>query len=172
MNSRTESVSYKNQIAKSNTTARPTQRSFGNFRVWLTRHHRLALSALSVFSVLLLWFLITALHLVPALFLPSPQAVWQKFLEVSQQGFMKATLWQHLAVSISRVLFALLAAIAIGVPVGLWMGLNKYARAVLDPLVELLRPIPPLAYLPLLVIWFGIGETTKILLIFSRFWHR
>ena len=54
MNSRTESVSYKNQIAKSNTTARPTQRSFGNFRVWLTRHHRLALSALSVFSVLLL----------------------------------------------------------------------------------------------------------------------
>ncbi|MFW2002094.1 taurine ABC transporter permease TauC [Acinetobacter ursingii] len=166
MNSRTESVSYKNQIAKSNTTARPTQRSFGNFRVWLTRHHRLALSALSVFSVLLLWFLITALHLVPALFLPSPQAVWQKFLEVSQQGFMKATLWQHLAASISRVLFALLAAIAIGVPVGLWMGLNKYARAVLDPLVELLRPIPPLAYLPLLVIWFGIGETTKILLIF------
>ena len=166
MNSRTESVSYKNQIAKSNTTARPTQRSFGNFRVWLTRHHRLALSALSVFSVLLLWFLITALHLVHALFLPSPQAVWQKFLEVSQQGFMKATLWQHLAASISRVLFALLAAIAIGVPVGLWMGLNKYARAVLDPLVELLRPIPPLAYLPLLVIWFGIGETTKILLIF------
>ena len=166
MNSRTESVSYKNQIAKSNTTARPTHRSFGNFRVWLTRHHRLALSALSVFSVLLLWFLITALHLVPALFLPSPQAVWQKFLEVSQQGFMKATLWQHLAASISRVLFALLAAIAIGVPVGLWMGLNKYARAVLDPLVELLRPIPPLAYLPLLVIWFGIGETTKILLIF------
>ena len=166
MNIRTESVSYKNQIAKSNTTARPTQRSFGNFRVWLTRHHRLALSALSVFSVLLLWFLITALHLVPALFLPSPQAVWQKFLEVSQQGFMKATLWQHLAASISRVLFALLAAIAIGVPVGLWMGLNKYARAVLDPLVELLRPIPPLAYLPLLVIWFGIGETTKILLIF------
>ncbi|MFW1809363.1 taurine ABC transporter permease TauC [Acinetobacter ursingii] len=166
MNSRTESVSYKNQIAKSNTTARLTQRSFGNFRVWFTRHHRLALSALSVFSVLLLWFLISALHLVPALFLPSPQAVWQKFLEVSQQGFMKATLWQHLAASISRVLFALLAAIAIGVPVGLWMGLNKYARAVLDPLVELLRPIPPLAYLPLLVIWFGIGETTKILLIF------
>lgn len=46
------------------------------------------------------------------------------------------------------------------------MGLNKWVRAVLDPLVELLRPIPPLAYLPLLVIWFGIGETTKVLLIF------
>lgn len=120
----------------------------------------------SVSTLLLIWFLVSALHLIPELFLPSPAAVWHKFVQVSQQGFMKATLWQHLAQSISRVFSALLAAIIIGVPVGLWMGLNKWTRAVLDPLVELLRPIPPLAYLPLLVIWFGIGETTKILLIF------
>lgn len=133
---------------------------------FFTRHRSLALSLASVLSVLVIWYLITALKIVPSLFLPSPQAVWQKFLEVSQQGFMKAILWQHLAASISRVLLALVAAIAIGVPLGLWMGLNKWARAVLDPLVELLRPIPPLAYLPLLVIWFGIGETTKVLLIF------
>ena len=133
---------------------------------FFTPHRSLALSLASVLSVLVIWYLITALKIVPSLFLPSPQAVWQKFLEVSQQGFMKATLWQHLAASISRVLLALVAAIAIGVPLGLWMGLNKWVRAVLDPLVELLRPIPPLAYLPLLVIWFGIGETTKVLLIF------
>ncbi|NAR58594.1 taurine ABC transporter permease TauC [Acinetobacter haemolyticus] len=133
---------------------------------FFVRHRSLVLSLSSVISVLVIWYLITALKIVPSLFLPSPQAVWQKFLEVSQQGFMKATLWQHLAVSISRVLLALVAAIAIGVPLGLWMGLNKWVRAVLDPLVELLRPIPPLAYLPLLVIWFGIGETTKVLLIF------
>ena len=133
---------------------------------FFTRHRSLALSLSSVLGVLVIWYLITALKIVTSLFLPSPQAVWQKFLEVSQQGFMKATLWQHLAASISRVLLALVAAIAIGVPLGLWMGLNKWVRAVLDPLVELLRPIPPLAYLPLLVIWFGIGETTKVLLIF------
>jgi len=133
---------------------------------FLARHRSLVLSLSSVISVLVIWYLITALKVVPSLFLPSPQAVWQKFLEVSQQGFMKATLSQHLAASISRVLLALVAAIAIGVPLGLWMGLNKWVRAVLDPLVELLRPIPPLAYLPLLVIWFGIGETTKVLLIF------
>lgn len=133
---------------------------------FIARHRSLVLSLSSVLSVLVIWYLITALKIVPSLFLPSPQAVWQKFLEVSQQGFMKATLWQHLAASISRVLLALVAAIAIGVPLGLWMGLNKWVRAVLDPLVELLRPIPPLAYLPLLVIWFGIGETTKVLLIF------
>lgn len=126
----------------------------------------LAASLLSVSLVLLIWFIITALQWVSPLFLPGPQAVFHKFIEVSQQGFMKATLWQHLASSMSRVLIALFAAIIVGVPIGLWMGLNKWARAVIDPLVELLRPIPPLAYLPLLVIWFGIGETTKILLIF------
>ena len=130
------------------------------------RYKSVVLSAGSVLSVLLIWYLITALELVPALFLPSPQAVWLKFLEVSQEGFMKATLWQHLAESIARVFLALIAAIIIGVPLGLWMGLNKWVRAVFDPLVELLRPVPPLAYLPLLVIWFGIGETTKVLLIF------
>lgn len=139
---------------------------FSLILAFAVRHRSLALSLSSVLSVLEIWYLITALKIVPSLFLPSPQAVWQKFLEVSQQGFMKATLWQHLAASISRVLLALVAAIAIGVPLGLWMGLNKWVRAVLDPLVELLRPIPPLAYLPLLVIWFGIGETTKVLLIF------
>ena len=120
----------------------------------------------SVLSLLVLWFVVTTLKIIPELFLPSPAAVWQKFIEVSQQGFMTATLWQHLAESIGRVFSALIAAIVIGVPLGLWMGLNKWVRAVFDPLVELLRPIPPLAYLPLLVIWFGIGETTKVLLIF------
>ena len=124
------------------------------------------ISLASVAAIVLLWFIVTALHLVPELFLPSPAAVWQKFQQVGSQGFMKATLWQHLAQSMSRVFSALLFAIIIGVPLGLWMGLNRWTRAILDPLVELLRPIPPLAYLPLMVIWFGIGETTKVLLIF------
>lgn len=132
----------------------------------LKKHSSLLLSIGSILAVLALWFAAAALHLIPELFLPSPASVWQKFLEVSRQGFMQATLGQHLAESIGRVFSALTAAVMIGVPVGLWMGLNKWVRAALDPLVELLRPIPPLAYLPLLVIWFGIGETTKILLIF------
>mgnify|MGYP000039880767 FL=1 len=132
----------------------------------LKKHSSLLLSIGSVLAVLAFWFAAAALQLIPELFLPSPASVWQKFLEVSRQGFMQATLGQHLAESIGRVFSALTAAVMIGVPVGLWMGLNKWVRAALDPLVELLRPIPPLAYLPLLVIWFGIGETTKILLIF------
>ena len=146
----------KNQGAK-------TESKLKNF---FQQHRNSVISVLTVFALFLIWYVIAALKIVPPLFLPTPQSVWQKFLQVSQQGFMQATLWQHLAASITRVLLALGAAVIVGVPLGIWMGLNKWARAILDPIVELLRPIPPLAYLPLLVIWFGIGESTKILLIF------
>lgn len=56
--------------------------------------------------------------------------------------------------------------VIIGIPVGIAMGLSPTVRGILDPLIELYRPVPPLAYLPLMVIWFGIGETSKILLIY------
>lgn len=133
---------------------------------FLQRYQPLAWGVLSISGVLLLWWLITALALIPPLFLPPPQAVWDKFLTVSTTGFMDATLWQHTLASLQRILLGLVFAIAIGIPVGLLMGCNKVVRGLFDPLVEIYRPIPPLAYLPLLVIWFGIGETTKVLLIF------
>lgn len=130
------------------------------------RHHYLVLGLISVITLTLLWWLVAALELVPSLFLPSPQAVWHKFVVVSSQGFMDATLWQHIAASLQRILLGLLFAVLLGIPLGLWIGCNPIVRGLLDPLVEIYRPIPPLAYLPLLVIWFGIGETTKVLLIF------
>ncbi|MEQ4939687.1 taurine ABC transporter permease TauC, partial [Proteus terrae] len=91
----------------------------------------------------------------------------QKLITIAgPQGFMDATLWQHVAASLTGIVIALLAAVLIGVPVGIAMGLNSTVRGILDPLIELYRPVPPLAYLPLMVIWFGIGETSKILLIY------
>lgn len=128
---------------------------------------QLTLSVTSLVALLGIWWAVTAFGLIAPLFLPAPQQVFHQLLVVaSPQGFMDATLWQHLAASLTRILTALLAAMLIGVPVGMLMGLNDTARAVLDPLIELYRPVPPLAYLPLMVIWFGIGETSKILLIF------
>lgn len=85
---------------------------------------------------------------------------------------MDATLWQHLAASLTRIVLALLAAVVIGIPVGIAMGLSPTVRGILDPVIELYRPVPPLAYLPLMVIWFGIGETSKILLIYLAILHR
>lgn len=126
-----------------------------------------SLSLLSLALLLLIWWSITALGLISPLFLPAPQQVLSKLLLIaSPQGFMDATLWQHLAASLTRMLVALFAAAAIGIPVGIAMGLSPAVRGLLDPLIELYRPVPPLAYLPLMVIWFGIGETSKILLIY------
>ncbi|MBM7345874.1 taurine ABC transporter permease TauC [Pantoea coffeiphila] len=128
---------------------------------------QLTLSSATLVVVVALWWLVTALQLVTPLFLPPPQQVLQKLLTIAgSTGFMDATLWQHLGASLTRILIALLAAVVIGVPVGIFMGLNETVRGILDPLIELYRPVPPLAYLPLMVIWFGIGETSKILLIY------
>lgn len=128
--------------------------------------NNLFLKFISILSILGAWWAITSFNVVSPVFLPSPQAVWYKFLEISQHGFMKGTLWQHLNASVLRVFTALVFAILIGTPLGIFMGLSQKIRAFFDPLIEFLRPIPPLAYLPLLVIWLGIGETTKVLLIF------
>lgn len=136
-----------------------------NLRWPLSRQLTLSLGTLPV--LLAIWWAVAAVQVISPLFLPPPGQVLQKLLTVaSPQGFMDATLWQHLAASLSRILVALLAAVALGVPVGIAMGLSPTVRGILDPLIELYRPVPPLAYLPLMVIWFGIGETSKILLIY------
>jgi taurine transport system permease protein len=123
-------------------------------------------SALSVLTVLGAWWLITTAGLIAPLYLPGPGAVMRKLVEVARAGYMDATLWQHFQASLLRVLAALLLALALAVPLGLALGLNRMLKALVDPLIEFYRPIPPLAYLPLIVIWFGIGEVSKILLIF------
>ncbi|OKP19710.1 taurine ABC transporter permease TauC [Serratia fonticola] len=132
-----------------------------------TLPHSLKLSAATLLVLLAVWWAVTALQLISPLFLPAPQQVLHQLVVIaSPQGFMDATLWQHLAASLGRILVALLAAVVIGVPVGIAMGLSDTVRGLLDPLIEIYRPVPPLAYLPLMVIWFGIGETSKILLIY------
>lgn len=131
----------------------------------LSRQITLSLATLLV--LLTLWWAVAALQLISPLFLPPPGQVLEKLFTIAgPQGFMDATLWQHLSASLARILVALLAAVLIGVPVGIAMGLNATIRGILDPIIELYRPVPPLAYLPLMVIWFGIGETSKILLIY------
>ncbi|MGL6555372.1 taurine ABC transporter permease TauC [Aeromonas dhakensis] len=128
---------------------------------------RLGISLLTLGALLALWWLVARLELISPLFLPPPAQVLQQLLTLAgTQGFMDATLWQHLAASLQRILIALAAATLCGVTVGLAMGLSPTLRGMLDPLIELYRPVPPLAYLPLMVIWFGIGETSKVLLIY------
>ncbi|WP_337263937.1 MULTISPECIES: taurine ABC transporter permease TauC [unclassified Serratia (in: enterobacteria)] len=148
-------------------TLKTTAKPLAVRRLSVKSPSQLWLSAATLLGILLLWWGVTAMQLISPLFLPAPQQVLRQLITIaSPQGFMEATLWQHLAASLGRILVALLAAVVMGIPVGIAMGLNDKVRAVLDPLIEIYRPVPPLAYLPLMVIWFGIGETSKILLIY------
>lgn len=116
--------------------------------------------------MLVVWWGVAVLYWVSPLFLPAPQQVLHQLIIIaSPQGFRNAMIWQHLVASLGRIMAALLAAVIIGIPVGFAMGLNDTVRGILDLLIEIYRPVPPLAYFPLMVIWFGIGETSKILLI-------
>lgn len=116
---------------------------------------------------LALWWLLTAQQWVPALFLPSPQAVWQA-LGQAWRGDIQGgePLGVHAQWSVVRVFAAFFLAVVTAVPVGIAIGVNRWAKAVLDPLLEFYRPLPPLSYLPLVVIWLGIDEASKVLLIY------
>ncbi|MGO4000987.1 MULTISPECIES: taurine ABC transporter permease TauC [Pseudomonas] len=124
------------------------------------------ISILTLISLIALWWAVTATGLIEPLFLPPPSAVVQKGWMLATSGYMDSTLWQHLAASLQRIGLGLGFAVLTAVPVGIAIGHNRIARGVLDPLIEFYRPIPPLAYLPLIVIWCGIGELSKVLLIY------
>lgn len=120
-----------------------------------------------VIAVLLfIWWLVTEAGWIKPLFLPSPQGVLNAFLVVLNDGFTGASFWEHTWISTARVFGAFLLACVIGIPMGIAMGMSPVARGIFDPPIEFYRPIPPLAYLPLMIIWFGIDETSKVLLIF------
>ncbi len=106
------------------------------------------------------------LPLLKPLFLPSPESIWLAFQQAAAGELDNHTLLGHMLASLGRVLTAFLLAVAIGIPLGIAMGVNRIARGLFDPPVEFYRPLPPLAYLPLMIIWFGIGELSKILLLF------
>jgi taurine transport system permease protein len=116
-------------------------------------------------GLLIRWSAASAFGWASPLFLPSPARVWAALQRVAGQGYANATLAQHVAASLWRVGGALLAAMAVGVPAGLVIATSRIGRGILDPLIEFIRPLPPLAYLPLIIIWFGIGELSKVLVI-------
>jgi taurine transport system permease protein len=132
------------------------------------RRRRLSAGVVStgtIVALLALWAVAAEMRLVSPVFLPSPVAVVGKFVQVATEGYVDSSLWAHLAASLGRVSAALALAVAVGIPVGVAIGTSTVGRGVFDPLLEFLRPIPPLAYLPLVIIWFGIGETSKVLVI-------
>lgn len=124
------------------------------------------ISLVTLATLIFVWWLVTAMGWIDALFLPSPAAVIDRFQDLLSNGYMSISLWSHIGASLGRIGVALVAAILTAIPVGIAIGRSKIVRGILDPIIEFYRPIPPLAYLPLIVIWCGIGELSKVLLIY------
>lgn len=100
------------------------------------------------------------------IWLPAPEAVAGRFVEIAQSGYQNSTLWEHLGASLLRVLAGFALGSLVGIPLGYAMGLSGWFRGWFDPIVEFMRPVPPLALIPLVIIWFGIWETGKVVLLF------
>ena len=101
-----------------------------------------------------------------ALYLPSPEAVIERTGRVLEEGFRGTSLLGHLGWSLFRVVAGFVCGAIVGIPLGYAMGLSNWFRGWFDPIVEFMRPVPPLALIPLVIIWAGIGETGKIILLF------
>lgn len=100
------------------------------------------------------------------LYLPAPEITTERFLDLNEEGYRNFTLLEHTWASLQRVLLGFLFGSLLGIPLGYAMGLTNWARGWFDPIVEFMRPVPPLALIPLMIIWFGIGEQSKVILLF------
>jgi len=124
------------------------------------------LTAATLTSLLLAWYAVARFGLVSDLFVPHPAAVWAAFTDILLDGYRGATLLRHLGDSLYRVVVGFLLAVGTAVPLGLAIGYSSKVQAVFDPIIEFYRPLPPLAYYTLLVIWLGIENESKIALLY------
>ncbi|SES27567.1 taurine transport system permease protein [Rhizobium sp. NFR03] len=124
-----------------------------------------AISLVAAVVILSAWWAASWFSLVSPLFLPAPAEVVTQFANIYRDGYAGASLGEHLFASLFRILTAAAIAISLAIPIGLLMGVNRVAKGVLDTPIEFYWPLPPLSYLPLMIIWLGIGETSKITLL-------
>jgi taurine transport system permease protein len=125
------------------------------------------ISVVTVASLLILWWVSTHAGWIKDIFLPTPERIITSFGDAWRGDIQGGRpLSEHFWYSLYRVFAAFLLAVVTAVPIGVAMGVSRVARGIFDPPIEFYRPLPPLAYLPLIVIWFGIDETAKIVLIY------
>jgi len=125
------------------------------------------ISVVTVCGLLALWWVATHFGWIKDIFLPTPEKIITSFGDAWRGDIQGGKpLSEHFWWSLYRVFAAFVFAVVTAVPIGIAMGVSRIARGIFDPPIEFYRPLPPLAYLPLIVIWFGIDETAKIVLIF------
>ncbi|HEV8439755.1 MAG TPA: ABC transporter permease [Methylomirabilota bacterium] len=131
------------------------------------RRARLIVGALSVLGAVALWQMATAWPgWIKPLFLASPAVLWDAFAGSLREPYGGATLAEHVLVSLGEVLVGFAGGIAVGIPLGVAMAWSPVIGRMMSPFFNTIRQIPPLAWVPLAVVWFGIGFAPKAFVIF------
>ena len=120
----------------------------------------ISLSGIVIFLVI--WFVISYFTIVPSFFLPSPKSTFYALYNLAVHG----GLITDIGYSIFRIVIGFILSVCVAIPLGILFGVSRKSEAFLSPIIEFVRYIPPSAFIPLCIVWFGIGEISKILLIF------
>ena len=126
----------------------------------------LLLGLASIFGGLIVWTAIVQSGLLSSRLVPSPFDLLDQAVSLLSGGYTSTTLYAHVAASLARTLVGFTIAVVLGVPLGLLIGRSKVLEALVYPWFAFLRPIPAIAFVPLVILWFGIGEFSKISVIF------
>ena len=112
--------------------------------------------------LLLIWMIMEKRGALNTVIMPAPSKILNTFVNLVKSG----QLWNHLSVSLMRVLKGYLIAACLGIILGILIGLFRHLNRLTDLLIQIIKPIPPIAWIPLVILWFGIGEEGKVFLIF------
>ena len=127
----------------------------------------LAIALLSLGAMFAVWWFATRPDgPISPLFLPPPQEVWDAFVRLWSRPYLGSTLGRHIGASLQVAIGGWLLAGLVGLPLGIAMGWWKKARWIVFPIFQLLRPVPPLAWIPLAILWLGIGDSARIFVVF------
>ncbi len=132
--------------------------------------HRLPLHFLAFAGVILMWWVLARFTGIDPVLLPGPGEVGRRLIDTNlcttQCGVQDYFLWQHLLATLERIGVGLSAGIVVGVLLGWWLGTTPTVRSLVEPYLSFLRALPPLGYIGLLIVWFGIGDQSKVILLF------
>jgi NitT/TauT family transport system permease protein/taurine transport system permease protein len=118
-----------------------------------------------VAAVLAGWYVLSANQIIAPTRFPAPREVWDSLRQIALTGYADARLHEHILHSVKLVLMGFAVAVATGVPLGIAMGWSRRVEALVNPAFLLIRPIPPLAWIPLAIVWLGLGDAAKVLVI-------
>ncbi|MEL7568396.1 MAG: ABC transporter permease [Dehalobacterium sp.] len=145
-------------------TEQETQNMLGlKYLLNLLKNKRI-LNIISILGFLGIWDLLVVTGTVTLM--PRPVEVLQALFEMAVEPLAGKTIFGHVWISFRRVLIAFVIASGIGIPIGVIMGFNRHAHAIISPVFEFFKPMPPIAWISLSILWFGISETSKIFIIF------